>query len=180
MKADAVPKAMLPRSVPQGIRSKLKDELNHSETMSIICRYEPSEWLSPTVIVRKPNGEVRLFLDPQHLNSQLIRTQCAMNTTTEIFSRLKGSKVFSCLDERQGFHQIPLTHESSRLTCFVTSSGKFRYLRCPMGICNAPEIFHSLMVEAVKDIPGVEVYIDDLLLHAPTQDLHDARLREAL
>ena len=49
-----------------------------------------------------------------------------------------------------------------------------------MGICNAPEIFHSLMVEMVKDIPGVEVYIDDLLIHAPTQELYDTRLREVL
>ena len=159
----------------------LVSELNHLETMGIICRDdELSECLSPTVIVRKPNGEVRLFLDPQHLNSQLIRTQCAMNTTTEIFSRLKGSKVLSCLDGRQGFYQLPLTHESSRLTCFVTPFGKFRYLRCPMGICNALEIFHALMVENVKDIPGVEVYIDDLLIPSPTLDLHDARLREVL
>ena len=45
-----------------------------------------------------------------------------------------------------------------------------------MGICNAPEIFQSLMVKTVKNIPGVEVYIDNLLIHAPTQELHDARL----
>ena len=101
LKADAVPKAMPPRSVPQGIRFKLKDELNHCEKTGIICRDdEPSEWLSPTVIVRKPDDKVWLCLAPQHLNSQLIRTQCATNTTTELFSRLKGSKVFSCLDGR--------------------------------------------------------------------------------
>ena len=181
LKDMAVPRAMPPRSIPQGIRSKLKSELMRLEEAGIICRdNEPSEWLSPTVIVRKPDGSIRLCLDPQYLNTQLIRTQCAMSTTTEIFSRLQGSKVFSCLDGRQGFHQVPLTHSSSRLTCFVTPFGKYRYLRCPMGICNAPEVFHSLMVDLVDGIPGVEVYIDDILVHAPTQELHDLRLEEVL
>lgn len=181
LKDSARPKAMPPRMVPQGIRGKLKKELERLEQEEIICRdNEPSEWLSPPVIVRKPDGTIRLCLDPQYLNSQLVRTQCSMTTATEIFSRLQGSKVFSCLDGRQGFHQIPLTHESSRLTCFVTPFGKFRFLRCPMGICNAPEIFHAKMVEIVGDIPGVEVYIDDILVHAPTQEAHDARLREVL
>ena len=87
MKAEAVPKAMPPKSVPQKTRSKLKDELNHLETMGIICRDDkPSEWVSPTVIVRKPKGKVWLFLDPRHLNSQLICTQCATNTTTKVDS----------------------------------------------------------------------------------------------
>jgi hypothetical protein len=181
LKATAVPKAMPPRSVPQGIRGKLKAELARLEEANIICRdNEPSEWLSPPVIVRKPDGNIRLCLDPQYLNTQLVRTQCSMNTTTEIFSRLQNSKMFSCLDGRQGFHQIPLTYESSRMTCFVTPFGKYRFLRCPMGICNAPEIFHSLMVDMVGDIEGVEVYIDDVLVHAPTQELHDSRLAEVL
>lgn len=140
----------------------------------------PSVWLSPSVIVRKPDGNIILCLDPQHFNSQLIRTQCSMSTTTEIFSRLQGPKFFSCLDGRQGFYQIPLTYESSRLTCFVTPFGKDSYLRCPMSICDAAEIFLSKMVEIVGHIVGFEVYMDDILVHAPTQELHDACLTEVL
>lgn len=103
-----------------------------------------------------------------------------MTTATEIFSHLQGSSVFSCLDGRQGFHQIPLTHESSRLTCLVTPFGRFRFLCCPVGICNAPEIFHAKMVEIVQGIPGVEAYIDDILVHAPTLESHDVRLAQVL
>lgn len=181
LKENAVPRAMPPRSPPQGIRSKLKEELDRLVKEDIICRDdEPSEWLSPPVIVRKPNGKIRLCLDPQYLNSQLVRSQCSINTPTEIFSRLSGSTVFSCLDGKQGFHQIPLSRKASRLTCFITPFGKYRYLRCPMGICNAPEIFHSLMLEMVEGIEGVEVYIDDILVHAPTKELHDEHLRQVL
>ena len=32
----------------------------------------------------------------------------------------------------------------------------------------------------VEGIPGVEVYLDDVLCHAPSQVEHDVRLREVL
>ena len=181
LKDTAVPKVMPSRTVPQGVRDKLKLELDRLESDKIICRDTgPSEWLSPTVIVRKPNGNIRLCLDPQYLNSQLVRSQCSINTTTEIFARLQGSNVFTCLDGKQGFHQLLLTEESSKLTCFLTPFGKYRYLRCPMGVSSAPEIFHAVMLDVVRDIEGVEVYIDDLLIHAQTQELHDKRLKQVL
>ena len=36
------------------------------------------------------------------------------------------------------------------------------------------------MVDMVGDIPGVEVYMNDVLVHAPTQELHDSRLQQVL
>ena len=49
-----------------------------------------------------------------------------------------------------------------------------------MGICNAPELFHQLMVDMLDGIPGVEVYIDDILINASTVSEHDARLEQVL
>ena len=181
LKEGAVPKASPPRMVPDKVRSKLEAELKRMETEQIIVRdNNASEWLSPSVIVNKPDGSIRLCLDPQYLNSQLVRTQCCLSTQSEIFSRIHGSKYFSCLDGKQGFHQLVLDEKSSKLTCFLTPFGKFKYLRLPMGITNAPEIFHQLMVDLLKGIAGVEVYIDDVLIHAKTLDEHDARLEAVL
>lgn len=177
LKQGAVPKASPPRSVPDKVRGKLKQELNRLESEGIIAKdCEPSEWLSPSVIVNKPDGSIRLCLDPQHLNSQLVRTQCSISTQSEIFSRVSGSKYFSCIDGKQGFHQLVLDSESSHLTCFVTPFGKYKYLRLPMGITNAPELFHQLMVNILEGIPGVECYIDDVLVHAATIEEHNSRL----
>jgi hypothetical protein len=36
------------------------------------------------------------------------------------------------------------------------------------------------MVDLVGDVPGVEIYIDDVLIHASTEKEHDARLKEVL
>ena len=40
--------------------------------------------------------------------------------------------------------------------------------------------FHQTMVDAFAGIAGVEVYIDDLLVHAPTEEEHNVRLRQVL
>ncbi|XP_067936774.1 uncharacterized protein [Watersipora subatra] len=76
---------------------------------------------------------------------------------------------------KQGFRQLVLDEKSSKLTCFLTPFRKFKYLRLPMGITNAPEIFHQLMVDLLKGVAGVDVYIDDVLIHAKNLDEHDAR-----
>lgn len=181
LKEGAVPKATPARQVPEKVRTKLKAELDRLVQEGIIERdTEPSEWLSPPIIVNKPDGSIRLCLDPQYLNTQLVRTQCCLSTPTEIFSRISGSKYFSCLDGKQGFHQLELDEQSSRLTCFLTPFGKYRYLRLPMGITNAPELFHQTMLDLVQGIQGVECYIDDLIIHAKTINEHNDRLTAVL
>ena len=49
-----------------------------------------------------------------------------------------------------------------------------------MGTCNSAELFHQTMPDTVKDIEGVAVYIDDLLIHVPTLQLHNERLEAVM
>jgi len=39
---------------------------------------EPTEWISSTVVVMKPNGKIRLCLDPRPLNKALKRNHYPM------------------------------------------------------------------------------------------------------
>lgn len=181
LKDTAEPRAVPTRLIPQNMRGKLKAELSRLREAGVIVRdTDPGQWISPLVLVNKPNGDLRLCLDPQYLNTQLVRAQCVIQTTTEIFSRISGSEYYTTVDAKQGFHQIRLDERSSQLTSFITPYGKFRYVRLPMGICNAPEIFHQRMSDAMSDIPGVEVYIDDIMVHAPTLEVHNRRLELVL
>ena len=181
LKHDAKPRAVPPRVVPHRLKQKLKKELDKLVSQGVIVKdTSPTQWLCPLVLVHKPSGDLRLVLDPQYLNTQLVRAPCAIPTTTEIFSKLSGSKYFSTLDAKSSFHQIPLDDESSKLLSFVTPFGKFRYVRLGMGICNASEIFHQTMMDNFSDLPGVEIYIDDILVHAPTKQEHDSRLKMVL
>jgi len=146
LKSGAEPRSLAPRLIPHKKRGELQIELNRLVDSGVIAKYvSPALWLSPIVLVNKPNGDLKICLDPQYLYSQLIRAHCAIPTLPEILSRISRSKYFTTLDAKQGFHQIPLSEESSKLTSFMTPFGKYRWLRMPMGICNAPEIFHQQM-----------------------------------
>ena len=98
----------------------------------------------------------------------------------DISPKLRGSKIFSKLDAASGFHQIPLDEESRLQTTFITPFGRFCFKRLPFRISFAPEIFQRRMTELQGDIGGVQVIIDDLLMHGRTMEEHDERLEETL
>lgn len=48
------------------------------------------------------------------------------------------------------------------------------------GITCAPEIFQKIMEQVLCGCDGVLVYSDDIVVHAPTEELHNVRLRKVL
>lgn len=62
----------------------------------------------------------------------------------------------------------------------MTRKGLFRYTRLMFGINCAPEMFQKLMEQMLSGCEGVLVYIDDIVVHAPTKEVHDKRLRNVL
>lgn len=73
-----------------------------------------------------------------------------------------------------GIIQIKLSENSQILTTF--NVGKYRYLRLPFGLCSAPEVFHRTFENIFHDIPGIEVYIDDLVVWGENEKQHADRL----
>jgi len=88
LKWNAVTKALPTNHIPSGVRDKLRQDLQSLEEQHIICKNnEPAKWLTSIAIVNKPDGRLRICLNPQHLNSQLTQSQFMRPTTGEIFSR---------------------------------------------------------------------------------------------
>jgi len=183
MKIDeAVPPVIhAPRSVPAPIREQVKRELDHLEKSNIIKKVtEPTEWVNSMVAIRKKNGRVRICIDPTNLNIAIQREHFPMSTIDDIATRLCGSQYFSVLDANMGYFQIKLSDRSSMLTTFNTPFGRYRYLRLPMGIKSASDVYQRKMVESFGNIDGVEIVVDDILVHGTTMEEHNTRLRQVL
>lgn len=179
--SDVSPTIDCPRKIPFALQNLLKEELDRMENMKVILKVEePTEWVNSIVLVKKPNGKLRICLDPRNLNKAILRAHYFFPTIDEIKSKLSGSKFFSTLDANSGFWVIPLDDESSKLCTFITPFGRYRFLRLPFGINAAPEIFHAEMVKHFSDIEGVEIYIDDFFLHAATLEEHNSILEKVL
>lgn len=65
-----------------------------------------------------------------------------------------GSQMFSCLHLKQGFHQLALNEQSTKLTSFLTPFRKKKYLILPMGTCDSLELFYHTMTDVFSDIPA--------------------------
>ena len=71
--------------------------------------------------------------------------------------------------------------EESRKYLFVnTHCGLFLYNRMPFGVSSAPGIFQLIMENLLKEIPGVVVYVDDILISGKSESEHLATLQEVL
>lgn len=138
------------------------------------------------VAVPKPDGRMRICLDPKELNEAIKREHYQIPTIEEVATRLHGAKLFSVLDARDGFWHIKLDEESSYLTTFNTPFGRYRWKRMPFGISSAPEVFQRRMCEVVEGLKGVEVVADDIVVvgFGETEDIatrdHDQNLQVTL
>ena len=66
-----------------------------------------------------------------------------MPKVKDIFSKLNAAKYFSTLDLRAGYHHIPLDKSSIPKTAFNSSFGKYKYVKVPFGLAQAPTYFRS-------------------------------------
>ena len=171
-----------PRSVPSALRDKVKDELNRMEEIGFLKKVtEPTPWVSSMVVVKKKTKiTVRICIDPSNLNSAIKREHFPMNSIDDIVTRLHGSKYFSTLDANMGFFQIKLSEKSSYLTTFNSPFGRYRYLRMPMGAKCSSEVFQRAMMTAFEGIEGVEIVVDDILVHGSTMSIHNQRVKQVL
>ena len=153
-----------PRRVPVNLRSKVKEELTRMEKLGVVERvHEPSDWVNSMVTVIKPNGKLRICIDPRDLNKAMKREHYPTKTIEEVISRMPNAQVFSVLDASSGFWQIELDSDSSKLCTFNTPFGRYRFKRLPFGICSAQDVFQDAMSSIFDDIEGVEVIVDDIL-----------------
>ncbi|XP_024874017.1 uncharacterized protein K02A2.6-like [Temnothorax curvispinosus] len=167
------------RRVPFQLLPKLEKELQRMVQDKIIVKVtEATEFVNPIVLVRKENGDLRICLDPQNLNEAILREHFVIPTFEELTRDMSGFKIFSTLDANKGFWQIELSENSSKLTTFATPFGRYKFLRMPFGPSNAPEIFQRTFTDIFGDIEGVEVYFDDVIIHAKNEQEHDDILQK--
>ena len=140
----------------------------------------PTPWVNSLVIVEKRDGSLRLCLDPRDLNKAIRREHHRIPTAEDIASHLSGKKIFSIVDEKDGFWQVRLDEESSHLCTFNTPFGRYRFKRMPFGISSAPEVFQKKNEALFGDIDGVEVIFDDIIVAAKDEKEHDETMLKLL
>ena len=177
---DVPPVVKPPRKVPIAMKEEVKKELNRMEGLGVIEKVEEAtEWVSAMVAAKKKNGEVRICIDPRDLNKALMRPHHPMTTIEEVIHDISGATIFSTLDAKSGFWQIPLAKESKKYTTFNTPFGRYQFSRLPFGLNSSSEVFQRTMEQLFSGYP-CSIMVDDILVWGKTSDEHDRNLEAAL
>ena len=149
----------------------------------IVAVDHPTTWLSPAFWVAKADKKsVRLVSDFSHINKYIQRNTHAFAAATECIQAIpKGTAYFCSCDCLSGYFQIPLSEKASELTTFLLPNGKFKYLRCPMGLSNSSDEFLRRSDAALVNCKSFTIkLVDDLLIHAKDEKELMDRIRKVL
>ena len=100
-----------------------------------------------------------------------IKNKYPLPRIDDLFDQLAGSRVFSRIDLRSGYHQLK-----------VRADGHYEFLVMSFGLTNAPAAFMELMNRVFHDYQDkfIIVFIDDILVYSKTRKDHEMYLRLAL
>ena len=168
------------RMAPAELR-KLKAQLEELLSKGFI-RPSISLWVAPVLFMKKKDGSLRLCIDYKQLNRVTIRNQYPLPRIDELIDQLQGSRVYSKIDLRSGYHQLRVQESDVPKTAFRTRYGHFEYLVMPFGLTNAPAAFMDLMNRVFQPYLDrfVIIFIDDIQVYSGSTEEHSEHLRIVL
>ncbi|GJU61738.1 putative reverse transcriptase domain-containing protein [Tanacetum coccineum] len=97
----------------------------------------------------------------------------------DLFDQLQGSRVYSKIELRSGYHQLRVCEEDIPKIAFRTRYGHYEFQVMPFGLTNAPALFMDLMNRVCK--PYLDrfmiVFIDDILVYSKSRKEHEGHLK---
>ncbi|CAB4043550.1 Hypothetical predicted protein, partial [Paramuricea clavata] len=96
IEVDPTPVINPSRTIPATLRSRVKEELDDMERKNVIRNVEePTDWVSSMVVVEKPNGKLRICLEPKHLNKAMKREHFQLPTIEDMTTRMANASTRS-------------------------------------------------------------------------------------
>ncbi|GKE40207.1 putative reverse transcriptase domain-containing protein, partial [Tanacetum coccineum] len=128
-------------------------------------RPSSSSWGSLVLFFKKKDGSFWMCIDYHELNELTVKNRYPLSRIDDLFDQLQGSRVYSKIDLRSGYHQFRVREEDILKTTFRTRYGYYEFQVMPFGLTNAPasEEEHAehlkLILEVLKkeEFEGIHV-----------------------
>lgn len=133
---------------------------------------------APVLLVRKADGKWRFTVDYRAINNVTRDDNYMPPKPATLYPLMKGAKVFSRVDARDGFWGLPVAEDDRWKTAFQTPVGLFEWTVMPMGLKGSPARFQRYMDSILRDYVGVwcAVFVDDIVVWAGDVQQMQARL----
>ncbi|WUR03409.1 reverse transcriptase [Vairimorpha necatrix] len=167
--------------IPQAHKNELMKHLEDLEKRNVIKR-STSEWRNPIKPIVKPDGSIRLVSNLMALNDLVEKDPYELCNIRDIISFTQGSKITSVIDLKEAFYGVEIEEADKHKTAFEFDKKVYEWNSVVMGLKNSPQIMQRIMIKIFEKYlgRGIEVYMDDIVIHAKTREEHDKLFLEAM
>ncbi|CAE1249039.1 unnamed protein product [Acanthosepion pharaonis] len=127
------------------------------------------------MVSKSEAGAWRPCGDFRRLNAQTVPDKYPIPHLQDFAITLQGASIFTKLDLRKAFHQIPVAKDDIHKTAVTTPFGLFEFTRMPFGLRNAAQSFQRLIDEVLRGLHFTFAYIDDVLIASRNIEEHTDR-----
>ncbi|GKA36451.1 putative reverse transcriptase domain-containing protein, partial [Tanacetum coccineum] len=174
----AAPVARAPYRLAPSEMQELSTQLQELSDKGLI-RPSSSPWGAPVLFVKNKDGSFQMCIDYRELNKLTVKNRYPLLRIDDLFDQLQGSRVYSKIDLRSGYHQLRVCDEDIPKTAFRTRYGHYELQVMPFGLTNASAVFMDLMNRVCKPFLDkfVIVFIDDILFYSRNKVEHEGHLK---
>lgn len=145
-----------------------------------VCQPSKSPWASPLHMAKKGVNGWRPCGDYRSINANTVPDRYPIPYLQDFANILHGKKVFSKIDLRRAYHQVPVRPEDVPKTAITTPFGLFEFIFMPFGLRNAGQTFQRLMHEICRGLNFAFPYLDDIGIASDNMEQHREHLRMVL
>ena len=140
-----------------------------------------SKWASPCFVVsKKVAREWRLVVDYRGLKAQTQHDSYTLPLIEIMLQKQHRRGIFTVIDQKHGYHQMPLADESRACTAMSTPLGPLHWKVMPMGVTNGNAAFQRMLenlLEPVRDC--ADPFVDDVIIASGDPSMSYDELLEA-
>jgi hypothetical protein len=158
-------------------------EFIHQEVQKLVKDgiIEPSKspWRAQVLVAGGGHSKKRLVIDySQTINRFTHLDAYPLPNIDDMIKEVAQYEVFTCLDLKSAYHQVPIKLEERPYTAFEADGNLYQFTRIPFGVTNGVAAFQRTIDDIIRaeNLNGTFAYVDNITVCGANQEEHDANL----